>query len=193
MTILTVQPREIVRLLERGQIVYPDDKLIESIREDDRVYLRSYQWMSSKMIEHGVRGRNTQYPFWGWERYDDKEGITMLRSSEWDISGYGYDNKELCIIELSLSDSDVLLSDFDMWHFVLSDEYLNVFMDDKMYNEHEEWYKGLPDSEKERVRRMSWNSIFETSMVNQYTDNHFIQGTFWCIKPSDVVSIIRTT
>jgi len=189
MIILTVQPKSILPLLSDGYSVYPDDNMIINGHKDEPEFINAYNWMCSKMYEKGVvQGKSTGFPFWGWRRFDGKDGINITKSTEWNTEGYCFGDTENCTLVLSIPDNEILLSDFDLWHFVLGNHYLNNGADDE-YDQKEQWFEALPKKKQENEKIKSWNHIFDLD----HLESKYIQATFWCIKPEHVLSIIRNT
>lgn len=190
MKILTIQPLSIVSRLEKGEIVYPNDDVI--LEKNDDSFISAYKWMVDKMDENCIKGKMTEFPFWGWYIYDNKKGSDILSCEDLDIKGYG---KNSCVILLSLDDDEVLLSEFNLWHCVLNNGFcVNAKTEsefDKMY----EWYENLTSKEMNEEKLKSWNNIFNIEpFENDFCSNgKYIQGTFWSINPNNVISIIRNT
>ena len=94
-------------------------------------------------------------------------------------------------IELEVPDEEIVLSDFDAWHFVLNDFCYSQCHSLEEYEQLEKQYESLSDAEKKKARMESWNKIFDvTPYENEWNRNgEYIQATFWEIKPEYVVDV----
>lgn len=192
MIILTVQPKSILPLLLAGYSVHPDDTKILECHKDVPEFISAYNWMTGQMMDKGItEGKSTGFPFWGWRRFDGRDGITILKSTEWNTECYCFDATETCILELSIPDNEILLSDFDLWHFVLNNSYLNNAQTDEEWEEKDNWFDSLPKKKQENEKLKSWKQVLDIDQ-NDLTVK-YIQGTFWSIKPEYVLSIIQNT
>lgn len=86
------------------------------------------------------------------------------------------------VLELEVPDNQVLLSDEELWHYVLNNWYLNPlwFNDDYVENDEFDRLFNMPDSDKEKT----WSRIFDVSPFDNENirAGKFIQATFWEIK-----------
>lgn len=133
----------------------------------------AYDWMVGQMTKRiGPPPRpEIQYPIWGW--YQVGSHKKELHPNFYDCSG---DDDEFVFITANIPEDKVLLSDFDMWHFVLNHWYLPV-------NKH--------DKEKGKVSIVrSWDLIFDLGRRVwgfPLRRNKQIQATFWELRKEWVV------
>ena len=94
-------------------------------------------------------------------------------------------------IELEVPDEEIVLSDFDAWHFVLNDFCNPQCSSEEEYEQWEKYYDSLSTEEQKKARVESWNEIFDiTPHENEWNRNgEYIQATFWEIKPEYVVDV----
>lgn len=181
MRIWTVQPPEVVEIIQRGPFI-PDPQKITFPE-----FASAYEWIVKQMESRiGRPCLSGQYPIWGWYQYmDSKKKRPDLRRT-----GLGQKGKEEVLIELETD--EVLLSDFGKWHFVLDGFYLPKNIDS---NEFDEFYaepekQGIKDSHFEQLPEpwtsqiiASWDRIFDLN------DSEPIQATFWSIQKSQIRSM----
>lgn len=88
----------------------------------DRDFLPAYDWMATQMRDRIGQPptRRVSVPIWAWQQYDGAHGKRPdLRSSGHLPTGTrGYR------IAFTIPDADVLLSDFELWHYALNYWYL---------------------------------------------------------------------
>lgn len=95
-------------------------------------------------------------------------------------------------MEVEIPDKDVLLSDEELWHFVLNDFYLSDATNEVEYNAAEEAFDALPEDEQRAVKEKSWERIF---FVSPPVDNEwvrvgcYIQATFWELRREQIVKV----
>ena len=102
-------------------------------------------------------------------------------------------------IELEVPDEKVLLSDFDLWHFVLNDWWLDapeMFTEgytEEDYDRNQKWFKGLSEEEKRLEKEKSWEMVlniepFESEWISR---GQYVQAVFWELKGEWVKKVWR--
>ena len=146
MKLLTVQPKEIIKSLKKGETVYPNDEKILNYHLDgyDDGLIKAYDWLTEKMEEKGKnKTRNSKYPFWAWKKYDGEVDFDNINKEDF-INDQFFEG----LIIIDIPEEDLILSDFDSWHSVINDEYFNFSMNEEEYDRNDSWYESLSDSEK---------------------------------------------
>src|ERR1051325_1055844 len=90
-------------------------------RRQWRSFRRAYRWMQSEMSRRiGPPPSGVRYPIWAWLQY---ESVQKLRP---DLRRAGHlpAGSQGVLIEFHASEGAFLLSDFDLWHYVLNRWYL---------------------------------------------------------------------
>lgn len=92
-------------------------------------------------------------------------------------------------IEFEIDDRDVVLSDFELWHFALNYGYIaNSEEDDEAFDAElaksgDRYAVPLPDAAIHEKIVRSWDRIFDLEWENHYYheagDERSIQATFW--------------
>lgn len=174
MRLWTIQKEEVVEVLEKDGVYRTDANLI---REPH--FLSSYDWLSKHLEEKDANPNGVSYPIWAWYRRDGKEKKPDLRRSEYETSGV----KCVCI-ELEVPDKKVLLSDFDLWHYVLNNWWLDDSKNEEEFNELYKWFDTLPYEEREKLKRESWEKIFDIAFEKNdwYCKGKYVQAIFWELK-----------
>lgn len=175
MIVWTIQPVEVYnQILEKGYFVCDGRKI-------DKWFRKKYKWLSNEMKEKiGKPPKGVTYPVWAWHTRNFKNKRPDLRSSEYGNKG----TKSVCI-ELEIPDNQVLLSDFDAWHFVLNNWYLNTdCWDEETFDKDEEWLNSLSEEQRNIEIEKSWQGIYnlEPKETTWMCRGKWIQATFWELK-----------
>lgn len=183
MRLWTMQPVEAYDILMRDGVFKCDP---EKVCEPS--FLDRYAWMNEKLNEKDTRPEDIEYPIWAWYRFNGKEKKPDLRHS-----CYGTRGDKMVCMEIEIPDEKVLLSDFDLWHFVLNDWWLDneLFKDgytEEDYDQNQEWFKALNDEEKRLEKTKSWEMIlniesFESDWIAR---GEYVQAVFWELKREDI-------
>ena len=149
-----------------------------------RDFLDAYRWMKRQMYKR-IQGYSGKFPIWAW--YDPKPDLRSIGHLERGIQGIR--------IEFHAPVSDILISDFDAWHYVLNGWYLALTQ-----TENEQWSKSLPDNKflfedlpfdfQTKIIK-SWDRIFDLEAM----ENSFIgpvkkvQAVLESIKLDQVIKV----
>lgn len=142
----------------------------------------SYLWLCNFLKQKDTGPEDVQYPVWAWHTFCGKRKKPDLR-----YNCYGHSGEELVCIEFDIPEDKVLLSDFELWHFVLNNWWLDVGMFEPDYTEEDydinhKKFAALSQQEQDEEKERSWLNIFDVDTV---VDNDFIrrgvdiQAIFW--------------
>ncbi len=103
------------KILQREQVLFADQRYSEDL------FLDAYRWMT-KQMEHRIESESETVSLflWAWYQWDGIE----RRKPDLRSSGHLPKGQRGVRIEFEQSDKGVLLSDFDLWHYVLNYWYL---------------------------------------------------------------------
>ncbi len=169
MVLWTIQSKEVYERLQNDGI-YTCDENKSSLLEY-KEFQKAYEWLTKKM-EQKIGHSNVKYPVWAWYSSDGKHKKPDLR-----LSGYGERGEELVCLEIEIPDEKVVLSDLDLWHFVLGDMYL--------FDEDEE-LEDFEEASKEK-KEASWDKIFVDK--DRTLENRYIQATFFELRAENVKKV----
>ena len=160
----------------------------------DPTWLNAYKWLIQQM-ELTIGKKNEMFfknaevfPIWAWYQWaDEKHKKPDLRSP-----GHLNRAEKGVRIECEIPDSDVLLSDFHLWHYVLNYWYLNLneqeaeAFERDLAKQNLSFYtmKPLPNLNFHHQIVESWQQIFTIT-----TDSTMIQATFWELPLSAVKNV----
>ncbi|MDH7578945.1 MAG: DUF3841 domain-containing protein, partial [Bacillota bacterium] len=191
MLLWTVQAYDFWEILQRDGVYRTDPSLV------DPDFLFAYQWLVDVMKQRiGNPPEDYMFPVWAWYQWrGPKRRKPDLRSG-----GFIGKREKGVRIEFELEDSQVLLSDFDLWHFVLNYWYLPYNEEDHKRFEEELEKKGISyynqkpladiDAHQKIVR--SWERIFDLSWVDEKgyvaypAEEKSVQATFWELRIDQV-------
>ena len=191
MILWTIQREEAwEQLNERGYITGAIDYI-------DPDWLSSYRWMTDQMKERiGHPPCKNKFPIWAWYQWQDlKKKKPDLRSS-----GHLSRNDKGVRIEFKCHENAVLLSDFELWHFVLNYWYLPESMDEgdkfdaELKRQGLSYFETKPLLSQKYHQRIvkSWDKIFDIDWnepgLTFTKDKKSIQATVWQLKMDQVQS-----
>lgn len=182
MILWTIQSREAWQVLQTQGIFLCYDQYVD---KDD---LNAYEWMVEKMNKLiPVQRPDNGFPLWAWYQWEgEKRKKPDLRSAAHLPRG-----QRGVRIEFQIDDHLVLLSDFELWHYVLNYWYLPTSttdgenFDKKLAQQGLSFYKTkpLPDPAFHEIITKSWERIFdiewEEKDIAAPRAKKSIQATFW--------------
>jgi len=191
MVLWTIQTREAVRLLEKN------GTLVTATQKADADFRSSYEWMASQMRHRiGAPLDKATLPLWAWHTWQDDSPRPDLR-----CNGHLPRGERAARIEFAVAPSNVLLSDFMLWHHVLGYWYLA-----KSAKDEREFFLALREHGLESCRtrplpnrvlddrlKASWVRIFELGQMFTKEGNaravRSIQATLWALPLESVKKI----
>lgn len=183
MRLWTIQPKELyLEVLNKGYAICNESLAPDLI---DNSFRKPYNYIVKLMERQGIKRPNgVKYPIWAWHTYDGRHHKPDLRHSAFGRRG----DKMLCI-ELEVPDNEVLLTDYDAWHFVLNDSYLDTSLNEEEYDRQHDWFDGLPYDKREKVKVNSWQRIMRIDKFkNEWTARGFyVQATFFVLKNEYII------
>lgn len=144
-------------------------------RIEDDSFLSAYHWHQREMITRIPASIDADpWPLWAW--FNRTEPFSAS-DGDW-------------LVEFEKPDSEVLLSDYELWHSPLSGSFLPDFRasEDEQDAQADAWYDEadrhsgpIPQHLKDRLEE-SWRRIFDVDgRLN-------IQATFWKLNKSEILS-----
>lgn len=142
-----------------------------------------YLWMAAEMRRRlSEPPRGIRYPVWAWAQYDGER----KRRPDLRKSGHLCSEAAGFLIEFEAWEHEVLLSDFELWHYVLNRSYLpqelREIEDDQ----------SPPTRFARRRMEKSWERIFDLDWyledVSVERSQRSIQATVWQVPVSMVIS-----
>ena len=131
MRLWTIQPIEVWEELNKKGYFICNPIKANYISDKEWNFKEAYDWLVGQMeYRIGRRPNGVSYPIWAWHTRDWQHKKPDLRNI-----GLGNKGEKSVCIEVEVPDNQVVLTDFDVWHFVLNKWYF-----DDSYSE-EEWEK----------------------------------------------------
>lgn len=172
----------------------------ENIIEES--WLLPYQWMTEQMkIRIGPPPEAWYLPLWAWYQWEGEK----RRKPDLRAGGHLGKGEKGIRIEFNCCEDAVLLSDFDLWHYVLNYWYLPTSENEGEVFEAELAAQGLsffrqkpvPKAEFHRKIVGSWNRIFDMHWSEPDLAEPFprksIQATVWELSLDQVRSYTHFT
>lgn len=110
-------------------------------------FLPAYKWMMREM-KLRLESYTGEYPIWIWPKRPDLRCSGILNKGTKGV-----------LLEIILNDYEVLLSDFQAWHIVLSNSFLSLTEEEEVLYEMGKVNMSLEES---------WTRIFDYKGLQQY-------------------------
>lgn len=201
MLVWTIQPLHVWEMLQRDGIIYGPGPDLIGLVDESWQWQNAHAWMSEQMERRiGKRPGPNIYPLWAWVQWRD------AAHPKPDLRNPGHLAPGTRGVRLAceISDEQILLSDFMLWHHALNYGYLSLDQAEEEAFEAELALCGLsrmpggPLSDPHFHQRIldSWQRIFDLERIHnagwlgdQTRDGKVIQGTFWLLSRDQVREI----
>lgn len=192
MRIWTIQPEAVYEALKEQKVLYTDISKsslyhMEDIGVTDNPLQKGYGWLAKRMEEKIGKPEGASYPWWAWYKRHGKCKKPDLREA-----GYAEKGERCVCLELEVPDSEVVLSDFDLWWFCISDCWFSGAADDDGLDRLDSWFRSLDKGTQERLKLESWETVFDIE-PDQYGRGSWVQATFWELRLADVKKAVYFT
>lgn len=134
----------------------------------------AYLWLANRMKEFiGDPPEGVRFPVWAWYQWEGLRKRPDMRSHRF----YGEKRTPIVLLTVEVPDEKVVLSDFDMWHCILNDDYLPLTIaEDK-------------DEFTNDEKILSWNNVFKYDIETDFWNTpKSTQATLWEIKKEWVLN-----
>lgn len=179
--------------LKSGRRLRANRRLVERGTGGFLEAMPAYDWLAARMeTKIGGRPSPRALPLWAWQQYD---GAARARPDLRSSSHLPHKTKGVRI-ELEIESSEVVLSDFNLWHFVMNGWYIADNERDsdafdasiaKKWQCASYWNAEMPPRHQRRIEA-SWEKIFDLDRVlDKYwhgpsgRKKRCIQATIWSI------------
>ncbi|PQO47904.1 hypothetical protein C5Y93_02375 [Blastopirellula marina] len=164
----------------------------------DRDLLPAYDWMAAQMKERigPPRSSKSSVPLWAWQQYDGIERRRPDLRRAWHLPRGTHGVR----VGFEIPDDQVLLSDFQSWHYVLNYSYLATSESDAEAFDARfpeflccSWSNPSDDPCVRSLVEESWQRIFDLDWYDPYVTavkaEKSIQATFWQLDWDQVTSV----
>lgn len=182
---------KIVEIKSTGKLICLKNKFSTEWDEE-------YKWMIKQMEKRiGKPEVQGQYPIWAWYQHQDINKRKPDLRKRWHLPS----GTNGIRIEFEKSISEVLFSDFVLWHYPLS--YKTIIANNEVENDKFELKLKSLKLNNAKIEEMpqqiqdeiinSWEKIFDLDFEDQFYTNKknekMIQACCWDIKESEIVNI----
>jgi len=198
MKLWTIQAQEAYKLLRKNGVLHANEEYLWC---NDGVNLKyAYNWMAAELGKKDAKPDGINYPIWAWYQWQGKRKKRDMRES-----GFSARGDHVVQLEIEIPDEKVLLSDFDVFHCVLNNQYICSSNEeneefDKWYNSLEIKYgEGIYDASQEEKLQLvaekieeSWAGVFDLTKEDDnwlYGKNEHksIQAVFWELREDQII------
>lgn len=187
MRLWTVQPIEVWRELKEKGYFICDPMKADYISDKEYNFKNSYDWLVKQMeYKIGKRPNGVDYPIWAWHTRDWQHKKPDLRNV-----GLGNKGEKSVCIEIEIPDNQVVLTDFDAWHYVLNNWYFDNSNNEEEWEKAHQKFDRLDMKKREKIKHQSWQNIFNVSPFKNdwFQRGRYIQATFWVLYLKDVKDV----
>lgn len=186
MILWTIQPAELYDQIIREGYYHFDESWIS---DDAWIYCcqDAYDWLVEEMKKRiGDPPVGVKYPVWAWYVHDSKRKKPDLRKMGLSVRG----EQSVCL-EIDIPDDEVVLSDEELWHFVLGNSYMYTATCQEDLNKEDEWFNSLAEDKKRVAIVKSWQNIFDIEPFDNGFEikGRYVQATFWELKAEQIRKI----
>lgn len=176
MKLWTKQPVTVAQKLKTDNVYYADPTNLNVMSHVDHNFKVAYHWMFSQYRRKCRPPRQNITPIW-WYVYNYSNRPRF---------NYAPGDDFCCIIIADVSADQLLLSNFEYWHFPLNDWWIHP-TEEKTTAEWdcvERQYDLLPKDQRQQLKYQSWQQVFNIDL------SRHTQAISWQINADDVIKII---
>lgn len=178
------QPEDIYEMIIREGVYRCDDSYV------DPDFKKAYDWMAGEMVKRiGPPPEGVHYPVWAMHTWYGKHKKPDFRTLRWE---WGRQGEVFICMEIDISDTSVVLSECDYWHFVLND--IPLTKSEEEFDNLANTYDPLPADMQKKFREKSWQGIFDFSDMendNWAESGKYVQATFWELRKEQICKVSR--
>ena len=161
----------------------------------------AYDFMANKLEQKYSKDHfpyDIKYPRWAYYMWEGKRNLSNMNKLMETETGY--------FLVINIPKEQVLLSDFDNWHYCLNKWYLpkseqdfNIF--EEMCDKHKINYTHLfdidnPSEYEQNLQNMvisSWDNIFDLEFPNMVVEGNerSVQACFWVLYDNQIVKELK--
>ena len=192
-TLWTIQDYSFYEKILQNQTIYPyySDHI-------DRRCVHGYQWLIQQMnMRIGASSQYASCPIWAWYQWQS----STQKRPDLRYSGHLSKGSKAVRIEFQKKSHEILLSDFDLWHYPYSfKSYIpcstadEIQFNEKLKNlglEDTDFYQ-LPRDIKQEIKT-SWQHCFDLNFdhteYSRIAENKCIQATLWSLSIDEIVTV----
>jgi len=155
----------------------------------DEDFLFAYKWMRAQMRKRVGPGPKKGYPIWTWYQYSD----AVHRKPDLRHTSHLPRGTQGVRIELEVPEEQLLLSDFDLWHYTLNNWYLPCSEADG--ERFEQWLTDSkpPKAARRKEKEKSWKRVFDLEFsapdIADERSKKSIQACVWEVTLDQVINV----
>ena len=181
MKLWTIQPLPVWQTIEKTGVYRCDPAL--AMQE----FEHAYRWLAEQMRRRiGPPPEGVVYPVWAWYRWNGLCKKPDLRAERWCCGG---GDEDYVCIGVDMPGEQVLLSDFDTWHFVLMQGEISWTKEEEA--EQEALLQTMNPAQRSKYLSRNWERVFDLTCRDDgwVRSGKWVQATFWELQKSQVLSV----
>ena len=181
MHLFTEQPLTVWQIIQAKHYYHTDPNNLDVMTHLDQSFADAYEWLINQFSQRIPKTNQATIPIWWWL----DNGVRPKKFQE------NMPPKPIkIIIEANYPDNQVLLSDFEKWHYVLNKWYLPKDINndsEDYYDQIDQWFDNLSQQEQQIQMQKSWQRIFDLN--GQWP----IQANTWSINLANITKVYTKT
>lgn len=181
MHLFTEQPLVVWQIIKDNHCYHPDPNNLDVMSHLDQDFADAYNWLINQFNQKIPKPNQATIPIWWWL----DNGVRPKEFQE-DMPP----KPVKVIIEANYPKNQVLLSDFEKWHYVLNKWYLPDDINnnsDEYYKKIDQWFDHLSSYQQQIEMQESWQQIFNLD------DQWPIQANTWSIDLANITKVYTKT
>lgn len=177
MHIFTEQPLVVWQTIKAKHCYHPDPNNLDVMSHLDQDFADAYDWLINQFNQRIPKPDQATIPIWWW-----LDNNSRPKEFQEDMPP----KPVKVIIEANYPKNQVLLSDFEKWHYVLNKWYLPDDINnnsDDYYDRIDQWFDHLSSHQQQVQMQKSWQQIFNLD------DQWPIQANTWSIDLPNITKV----
>jgi hypothetical protein len=170
------------------------DSFLKEDSLDKWGFHKAYEWLKSQMLEKNIEyTASAEHMIWSWYQWN---GTKQPKPDKRFRSVYNYfEDEPYVLLELEINPARVLLSDYDLWHWVLNYWHVGMARESNRFSNQYNYYKEKPLNNNDGHEKIikSWETVFDLAQsrkIVQLPKKHQqIQATFFELFFTDIVKV----
>lgn len=182
MILWSIQPIKVYEQIQKNGRYLVDSRLSDNFKD----FKDSYSWLKEQMSIKGIKNKNNNEIIWAWHTYNGKHEMSDMKDIRNMFSG---DNE--VILEIDIPDEEVVLSDYNTWHFVLNNSWIDDSTCEEEWEKNRSWYESLSFEEREHLKKESWQKVFDVEpFISEWViKGMYVQASFFELKSENIKQV----
>lgn len=176
--------------------LFEHDPFLKEDLEHNWGFTQAYLWLKGAMLDKGIDySANHDHLIWAWYQWagKNKQKPDKRYSCVYDY----FKDEPYVLLELDIDPSRVLLSDYDLWHWVLNCSPAMTTRNENRFSKKHDYARNIAFADLEKNTQIeltdSWNNIFDLNLSRKIIQvpqkKQQIQATFFEMFYTDIKKV----